>query len=52
MFRLNELELWNRLLLNPEACIVKWLDEVNYVMPILTPQFLQVYPALKIKMIK
>ena len=42
MFRLNEVELWNQLLLNPEACLVKWLDEMDYVMPILTPQFLQV----------
>merc|ERR1719350_1136019 len=41
MFRLNEVELWNQLLLNPEACLVKWLDEMDYVMPILTPQFLQ-----------
>jgi len=40
-FRLNEVELWNQLLLNPEACLVKWLDEMDYVMPILTPQFLQ-----------
>ena len=42
-FRLNEMELWNQLLLNPEACLVKWLDEMDYVMPILTPQFVQVY---------
>ena len=41
-FRLNEVELWNQLLLNPEACLVKWLDEMDYVMPILTPQFVQV----------
>ena len=41
-FRLNEVELWNQLLLNPEACLVKWLDEMDYVMPIMTPQFLQV----------
>ena len=40
-FRLNELELWNSLLLNPEACILKWLDEMDFVMPILSPQFLQ-----------
>lgn len=40
-FRLNEMELWNQLLLNPEACLVKWLDEMDYVMPILTPQFVQ-----------
>lgn len=40
-FRLNELELWNSLLLNPEACLLKWLDEMDFVMPVLTPQFLQ-----------
>ena len=40
-FRLNELELWNSLLLNPEASILKWLEEMDFVMPILSPQFLQ-----------
>lgn len=40
-FRLNEVELWNALLVNPEACLMKWIDEMDYVMPILTPDFLQ-----------
>jgi len=40
-FRLNEVELWNALLLNPEACLMKWIDEMDFVMPILTPEFLQ-----------
>jgi len=39
-FRLNEVELWNALLLNPEACLMKWIDEMDYVMPILTPDYL------------
>ena len=41
-FRLNELELWHALLINPEGCLMKWLDEMDFVMPILTPQYLQV----------
>jgi len=40
-FRLNEVDLWNALLLNPEACLMKWIDEMDFVMPILTPEFLQ-----------
>merc|ERR550519_2967519 len=36
-FRLNEVELWNALLVNPEACLMKWIDEMDYVIPILTP---------------
>ena len=24
-----QVELWNTLLLNPEACLIKWLDEVS-----------------------
>jgi hypothetical protein len=40
-FRLNELELWHALLLNPEGCLMKWLDEMDFVMPLLTPQYLQ-----------
>ena len=43
-FRLNELELWHALLINPEGCLMKWLDEMDFVMPILTPQYLQVGP--------
>jgi len=41
MFRLNEHDLWNALLINPEACIQKWLDEMDFVVPILTPEFIQ-----------
>jgi len=40
-FRLNEVELWNALLVNPEACLMKWIDEMDYVIPILTPEYLQ-----------
>ena len=40
-FRLNELELWHALLINPEGCLMKWLDEMDFVMPVLTPQYLQ-----------
>ena len=40
-FRLNELELWHSLLLNPEGCLMKWLDEMDFVMPILTPEYLR-----------
>jgi len=39
--RLNEVELWHSLLLNPEGCLMKWLEEVDIVMPILTPVYLQ-----------
>jgi len=41
IFRLNEFDLWNAVLQNPEACILKWLDEIDFVMPILTPQLLR-----------
>jgi len=41
LFRLNEHDLWNALLINPEACIQKWLDEMDFVIPILTPEFIQ-----------
>lgn len=40
-FRLNEVELWNALLLNPEGCLMKWIDEMEFVMPILTPDYIQ-----------
>lgn len=40
-FRLNELELWQALILNPEGCLMKWLDEMDFVMPLLTPEYLQ-----------
>lgn len=39
-FRLNELSLWLELVTNPEACCMKWVSEADYVMPLLTPQFL------------
>lgn len=38
MFRLNEVDLWNAILQNPEACILKWLDEMDFIMPILSPE--------------
>ena len=41
MFRLNESSLWYELLIQPEACCMKWANDVDYVMPILTPTFLQ-----------
>lgn len=40
-FRLNELELWEALILNPEGCLMKWLDEMDFVMPLLTPDYLR-----------
>lgn len=40
-YRLNELELWQSLIMNPEACLMKWLDEMDLVMPLLTPEYLQ-----------
>jgi len=40
-FRLNEIELWNTMLVNPEACLMKWTDEMDFIMPILTPDYLQ-----------
>ena len=41
VFRLNEATLWYEVLSNPEACCMKWVSEVDYIMPILTPKFLQ-----------
>jgi len=41
MFRLNEQDLWTALLMNPEACIQKWVDEMDFVMPILTPELVK-----------
>jgi hypothetical protein len=38
IFRLNEMDLWNAILQNPEACILKWLDEMDFIMPILSPE--------------
>ncbi len=41
MFRLNETTLWLEVLVHMEACCLKWAYEADYVMPILTPQFLR-----------
>ena len=41
VFRLNESSLWYELLTSPEACCMKWANEADYVMPILTPGLLQ-----------
>ncbi|CAB4062215.1 unnamed protein product [Lepeophtheirus salmonis] len=41
IFRLNEVTLWYEVLMNPEACCMKWANEADYIMPILTPQLLQ-----------
>jgi len=40
LFRLNEATLWYEVLVNPEACCMKWSSEADYIMPILTPKFL------------
>eukprot|EP00088_Acartia_fossae_P013718 TRINITY_DN17256_c0_g1_i2.p1 TRINITY_DN17256_c0_g1~~TRINITY_DN17256_c0_g1_i2.p1 ORF type:complete len:475 (-),score=155.06 TRINITY_DN17256_c0_g1_i2:718-2142(-) len=40
IIRLNEFDIWNQLIQNPEGCIVKWLDEIDFVMPILSPQLM------------
>ena len=41
LIRLNESTLWYEVLVNPEACCMKWASEADYIMPILTPKFLQ-----------
>lgn len=41
LFRLNEATLWYEVLTNPEACCMKWSDQADYIMPILTPAFLK-----------
>jgi len=41
LIRLNEATLWYEVLVNPEACCMKWASEADYIMPILTPKFLQ-----------
>ena len=41
VFRLNESSLWYELLVHPEACCLKWANEADYVMPILTPNLLK-----------
>ena len=32
--------MWYEVLVNPEACCMKWASEADYIMPILTPKFL------------
>ena len=41
LIRLNETTLWYEVLVNPEACCMKWASEADYIMPILTPKFLR-----------
>ena len=41
IFRLNESTLWYEVLVNPEACCMKWANEADFIMPILTPKFLR-----------
>lgn len=41
LFRLNETTLWYEMLTNPEGCCLKWSAEADYIIPILTPKFLQ-----------
>lgn len=41
VFRLNETSLWYEMLVNPEACCMKWANEADYIMPVLTPNFLR-----------
>jgi len=40
LFRLDEHTLWYEVLANPEACCAKWIQEADYVMPIITPNLL------------
>jgi len=40
MLRLNEVSLWYEVLINPEACCLKWIYEADYIIPVLTPKFL------------
>jgi len=40
MLRLNEVSLWYEVLTNPEACCLKWSYEADYIVPVLTPKFL------------
>ena len=37
---MNEPTLWYELLVNPEACCMKWANEADFVMPVLTPKFM------------
>lgn len=41
VFRLNEVSLWYEVLSDPQACCLKWAAEADYIMPVLTPMFLQ-----------
>ena len=38
---MNEATLWYEVLSNPEACCMKWVSEADYIMPVLTPKYLQ-----------
>jgi len=40
ILRLNEVTLWYEVLINPEACCLKWSYEADYIVPVLTPKFL------------
>jgi len=40
ILRLNEVTLWYEVLINPEACCLKWCYEADYIVPVLTPKFL------------
>jgi hypothetical protein len=40
-FRMTENSLWYEVLVNPEGCCQKWAGEADFVMPILTPNFLR-----------
>ena len=35
------MSLWYEVLTNPEACCMKWANEADYIIPILTPQLLK-----------
>jgi len=41
VFRLNEVSLWYEVLTDPQGCCLKWAYEADYIMPVLTPMFLQ-----------
>lgn len=41
VFQLNEVSMWFEVLQNPEACCLKWANEADYVIPILTPNYLR-----------
>ncbi|TRY73720.1 hypothetical protein TCAL_05846 [Tigriopus californicus] len=41
VFQLNEVSMWFEVMQNPEACCLKWANEADYVVPILTPNYLR-----------